>query len=62
MPDYKAPNRDQKFVLNELLNVQQYNDIPGFADASEDIVNAILEEGGKFCERRAASAQQGGRP
>ena len=50
MPDYKAPNRDQKFVLNELLNVQQYNDIPGFADASEDIVNAILEEGGKFCE------------
>ena len=50
MPDYKAPNRDQKFVLNELLNVQQYSDIPGFADASEDIVNAILEEGGKFCE------------
>lgn len=50
MPDYKAPNRDQTFVLNELLNVQQYSDIPGFADASEDIVNAILEEGGKFCE------------
>jgi len=38
------------FVLNELLDVQQYSDLPGFADASDDIVSAILEEGGKFCE------------
>jgi alkylation response protein AidB-like acyl-CoA dehydrogenase len=32
------------------LNVQQYNNVPGFAEATDDIVSAVLEEGGKFCE------------
>ncbi|MEQ8404255.1 MAG: acyl-CoA dehydrogenase C-terminal domain-containing protein [Oceanicaulis sp.] len=50
MPQYRAPLRDQQFVLNDLLNVQQYSDLPGFSDASEDIVSAVLEEGAKFCE------------
>ncbi|MGY6628056.1 MAG: acyl-CoA dehydrogenase C-terminal domain-containing protein [Oceanicaulis sp.] len=50
MPQYKAPTRDQKFVLNDLLNVQQYSDLEGFGDASADIVDAILEEGAKLCE------------
>ena len=50
MPTYRAPLRDHRFVLNELLNVQQYNDIEGFSEATPDIVDAILEEGGKFCE------------
>ena len=50
MPQYRAPLRDQKFVINELLNVQQYADLPSFADAPADIVDAILEEGAKLCE------------
>ena len=50
MPSYRAPIRDQRFVLNDVLNVQQYGNLPGFADASADIVDAILEEGAKFCE------------
>ena len=50
MPSYSAPLRDQRFVLNEVLNVQQYGNLPSFADAPDDIVNAVLEEGGKFCE------------
>ena len=50
MPTYRAPIRDQRFVLNDVLNVQQYGNLPGFSDASPDIVDAILEEGGKFCE------------
>jgi len=50
MPAYHAPLRDQRFVLNDLLNVQQYGNLPGFSDASSDIVDAILEEGAKFCE------------
>ncbi len=50
MPAYHAPLRDHRFVLNDLLNVQQYNNLPGFAEATNDIVDAILEEGAKFCE------------
>jgi len=50
MPAYHAPLRDQRFVLNDLLNVQQYGNLPGFSDATSDIVDAILEEGAKLCE------------
>ncbi|WP_375284519.1 acyl-CoA dehydrogenase C-terminal domain-containing protein [Marinicauda pacifica] len=50
MPSYRAPLRDHRFVLNELLNVQQYNNIEGFSEATPDIIDAVLEEGGKFCE------------
>ncbi|MFW6300215.1 MAG: acyl-CoA dehydrogenase family protein, partial [Oceanicaulis sp.] len=50
MPQYRAPLRDHHFVLNDLLNVQQYSDLPSFSEASEDIVSAVLEEGAKFCE------------
>ena len=50
MPSYSAPLRDQRFVLNDVLNVQQYGNLEGFSEASEDIVDAVLEEGAKFCE------------
>ncbi len=50
MPSYSAPLRDQRFVLNDVLNVQQYGNLEGFSDASEDIVDAVLEEGAKLCE------------
>jgi alkylation response protein AidB-like acyl-CoA dehydrogenase len=50
MPSYSAPLRDQRFVLNDVLNVQQYGNLPSFSDAPADIVDAVLEEGGKFCE------------
>ena len=50
MPSYTAPLRDQRFVLNDVLNVQQYGNLLSFSDAPADIVDAVLEEGGKFCE------------
>ncbi|WP_203291828.1 acyl-CoA dehydrogenase C-terminal domain-containing protein [Maricaulis parjimensis] len=47
---YRAPVRDQRFVLHDVLNITQYSHLPGFADADADTIDAILEEGGKFCE------------
>ncbi|WP_417480987.1 acyl-CoA dehydrogenase C-terminal domain-containing protein [Maricaulis sp.] len=47
---YRAPVRDQRFVLHDVLNIAQYSDLPGFSDADTDTIDAILEEGGKFCE------------
>lgn len=51
MPAYKAPLREIKFVLNELLHFENMpQQVPDFAEATPDTVEAILEEAGKFCE------------
>ena len=50
MPTYKAPVDDVQFLLNDVFHMERYGNLPGFADASPDIVAAILEEAGKFAE------------
>ncbi|MHB8287193.1 MAG: acyl-CoA dehydrogenase C-terminal domain-containing protein [Caulobacteraceae bacterium] len=47
---YRAPVRDQAFILGEVLKLDGYSNLPGFADASMETVEQILEEGAKFCE------------
>ncbi|NMT65437.1 acyl-CoA dehydrogenase C-terminal domain-containing protein [Marinobacter orientalis] len=52
MPDYKAPLRDIKFVMTELLDSEQhYANLEGAEDATPDMVDAIIGEGAKFCEQ-----------
>ena len=48
MPSYKAPVRDTLFVINELLQLESYGNLPGFESATTDIVTAVIEEAGKF--------------
>ena len=48
MTTYNAPLRDMQFLLKEVLQIQNYSNLPGFEDVSEDLVDAILDEGGKF--------------
>ena len=45
---YHAPLKDMLFVLNELVDIQQINALPGCEDATPDTVEAILEEHAKF--------------
>ena len=54
MPSYTAPVKDMQFVLNEVLNISKYSNMPGYSEASPDLIAAILEEGGKFCENEIA--------
>jgi len=49
MPTYTAPVRDTLFVLNNVLDIGRYANLPGFANASPDLIEAILDEAGKFC-------------
>jgi len=50
MPIYRAPVRETRFVLENVLDIGRYANLPGFANASPDLVQAILEEAGRFCE------------
>jgi alkylation response protein AidB-like acyl-CoA dehydrogenase len=45
---YQPPVRDQLFILREVLELERYANLPGFADAPMDVVEQILEEAGKF--------------
>jgi len=50
MPVYQAPVEDTLFLLNDVMKLERYGNIPGFAEATPDIVKAVLEEGAKVCE------------
>ena len=50
MPTYQAPVDDVLFLLNDVFHIERYNNLPGFAEASPDMVEAILGEAAKFCE------------
>jgi alkylation response protein AidB-like acyl-CoA dehydrogenase len=50
MPTYKAPIGDVMFLLSDVFHIERYNNLPGFADATPDLLEAVLDEAGKFCE------------
>ncbi|WP_406856391.1 acyl-CoA dehydrogenase C-terminal domain-containing protein [Alsobacter sp. KACC 23698] len=50
MPTYKAPVEDVQFLLNDVFRMERYSNLPGFADASPDVVEAVLGEAAKLCE------------
>ena len=48
MPSYTPPVRDTRFVLEHVVDLDRYLNQPGFAAATPDVVDAVLEEGGRF--------------
>lgn len=61
MPAYKAPTRDLQFVLHDVLGVDElYASLPEFEEVSPDLIDAILEQGAKFCEDVLAPLNESG--
>jgi alkylation response protein AidB-like acyl-CoA dehydrogenase len=49
MTTYAPPLRDYRFLLRELFDVGELAKLPGCAEATPDLIETVLEEGGKFC-------------
>lgn len=50
MPSYRAPLDDVRFLFNDVHNVGQLASIPTFADATPDVIDAVLTEAATVCE------------
>ncbi|HVO02080.1 MAG TPA: acyl-CoA dehydrogenase C-terminal domain-containing protein [Candidatus Cybelea sp.] len=61
MPAYKAPLREIRFVLYELLKADSLsNTIPAYAEATPETIDAILEAAGQFCEEELQPINRSG--
>ncbi len=61
MSDYKVPVRDIRFCLHEVLDYSARTAaIGGYEETGEELVDAIIDEAAKFCERELAPLNQPG--
>jgi len=61
MATYTAPVDDLRFVLHELHDATgQFAELPGFEEASVDLIDAVLGEAGKVCENVLFATNQSG--
>jgi acyl-CoA dehydrogenase len=60
MPSYKAPADDTLFLLNDVFHVERYANLPGFSEATPDVMRAIVEEGARLCEEVLQPLNQSG--
>ena len=60
MYGYRAPLRDMRFVLHELLGVERLAELPGYADATPELVDSVLEQAARLAEEVLAPLNRPG--
>ncbi|MEI6984818.1 MAG: acyl-CoA dehydrogenase C-terminal domain-containing protein [Rhodospirillaceae bacterium] len=60
MPSYRAPLDDISFVLLDLLGVAQLADLPGYEEATPDLILQIIGEGARVAEEVLFPLNQSG--
>ncbi|MDX2028316.1 MAG: acyl-CoA dehydrogenase C-terminal domain-containing protein [Alphaproteobacteria bacterium] len=60
MPSYKAPLEDIRFILNEVIDAGSLSKLPGYADATMETMDSIIEEAAKICEEVLFPLNQSG--
>jgi butyryl-CoA dehydrogenase len=46
---YNAPIKDMLFLVDEWIGIDKLSSLPGYEEFDRDILEAVLEEAGKFC-------------
>jgi alkylation response protein AidB-like acyl-CoA dehydrogenase len=60
VPTFRAPLRDIRFVLDELLDVSQLSQLPEYQDATPELLFTVLEEAAKIAEEVIFPLNQSG--
>jgi len=60
MSTYQAPLEEMQFVMNEIADMAEIAALPGYEDASPDLIGAILEEAGKTASEILAPINRSG--
>ncbi len=60
MPQYTAPLNDMSFVLFDVLKAQDLSLCPGFEDANEEMIRAVMDEASKLAENILQPINQSG--
>ena len=50
MTVYQAPLNDFQFLLHDYLDLNDFSELPSFAEIDRETIDAVLEEGARFCE------------
>jgi len=60
MPIYKAPLEDIRFILKEVIGISELAQLPGYSEATPEMIDTILEEAAKVCENVLFPLNQSG--
>lgn len=60
MPVYSPPEENIKFILHDVLKASTLSELPGYEDVSAELIDQIIEEGGKICENVLFPLNQSG--